>query len=57
MQGQSLDWFKGYLSDRTQYVQYKGISSDNQYITPGVPFGTPTFHNLCILLATFSYVY
>jgi len=23
--------FKGYLCDRTQYVQYKGISSDKQF--------------------------
>jgi len=32
VRGQSLDCFKSYLSDRTQYV-----SSDKQYITCGVP--------------------
>ena len=36
MRGQSLNWFKSHLSDRTQYVQYKNICSDNKYITTGV---------------------
>jgi len=40
VRGQSLDWFKSYLSDRTQYVQYKGISSDKQCITCGVQQGS-----------------
>jgi len=50
VRGQSLDWFTSYLSDQTQYVQYKGISSDNQCITcggtAGIHLRTPTFHNL-----------
>ncbi len=40
LRGQSLDWFKSYLSDRTQFVQCKGISSANQYITYEVPQGS-----------------
>jgi len=40
VRGQSLNWFKSHLSDRTQYVQYKGICSDNKYITSDVPQGS-----------------
>jgi len=40
MRGQSLNWFKSYFYDRTQYIQYKGISSEKQCITCGVPQGS-----------------
>ena len=35
-----LDWFKSYLSDRKQYVNFKGQSSTTKVITDGVPQGS-----------------
>ena len=49
VRGQSLDWFESYLSDRTQYVQYKGISSDMQCITCVVTQGSVLGHQLFII--------
>ena len=36
----ALSWFKSYLSNRTQYVQYKDIASTELTITTGVPQGS-----------------
>ncbi|CAB3986835.1 Hypothetical predicted protein [Paramuricea clavata] len=36
----SLDWFKSYLSDRKQYVNFKDQSSTTKVITDGVPQGS-----------------
>ena len=35
-----FDWFKSYLSDRKQYVNFKGQSSTTKVITDGVPQGS-----------------
>ena len=35
-----LDWFQSYLSDRKQYVDINGKSSDLLDITCGVPQGS-----------------
>ena len=40
VRGVALDWFKSYLSQRVQYVEYEGIESEKQYITCGVPQGS-----------------
>lgn len=34
-----LEWFKSYLSNRTQFVSYNGCNSDAQNIVCGVPHG------------------
>jgi len=36
----SAEWFRSYLSDRQQYVDFDGVFSDLQTITCGVPQGT-----------------
>ena len=36
----ALQWFKGYLSCRKQFVQYNGYSSSSLDITCGVPQGS-----------------
>jgi len=40
IRGRPLDWFKSYLKNRKQFVNYKGINSDTQEITFGVPQGS-----------------
>ena len=40
IRGIPLLWFKNYLSNRKQYVQYKGIDSKMADITCGVPQGS-----------------
>ena len=40
IRGISLNWFKSYLSSRSQYVDYSGVSSELQYIRCGVPQGS-----------------
>ena len=40
IRGTPLAWFKSYLSDRTQYVHYRGVNSDDQFIECGVPQGS-----------------
>ena len=35
----ALDWFKSYLTNRTQYVDCNGISSSIKKIETGVPQG------------------
>ena len=37
IRGISLNWFKSYLSNRCQYVDYSGVSSELQYIRCGIP--------------------
>ena len=36
---QALDWFRSYLSDRTQYVRIQDVSSDVHALPYGVPQG------------------
>ena len=38
--GKALDWFRSYLTDRTQFVNIKGVKSDIHNVTCGVPQGS-----------------
>ena len=38
--GKELDWFKSYLTNRTQYVEINDTKSDSKLITTGVPQGS-----------------
>lgn len=38
--GSALLWFKSYLSNRSQFVQFKDTSSSKLYLTTGVPQGS-----------------
>ena len=40
IRGIALDWFRDYLSDRSQYVEINGTPSTLQHITCGVPQGS-----------------
>lgn len=40
IRGIALDWFKSYLSNRYQYVEYNGVKSNLCRITCGVPQGS-----------------
>ncbi len=40
VRGIALDWFRSYLSNRTQFVEYCNIQSTSQTITCGVPQGS-----------------
>ena len=40
IRGSALNWFRSYLSDRSQYVQYKDKTSRMSTITTGVPQGS-----------------
>jgi hypothetical protein len=40
IRGVALRWFKSYLSQRTQYVSYKGVESEHYDISYGVPQGS-----------------
>jgi len=40
IRGNALKWIRSYLTGRTQFVQYNGISSDYDNITCGVPQGS-----------------
>ena len=40
IRGNTLEWIKSYLSDRSQYVIYDGVSSNIRHITRGVPQGS-----------------
>ena len=40
IRGNSLEWFKSYLTGRKQYVEYNGAHSSKQTITCGVPQGS-----------------
>lgn len=40
IRGKALEWFKSYLMDRTQFVQYKDTISNEMKITTGVPQGS-----------------
>ncbi len=40
IRGNALEWFKSYLSDRTQFVSHNGTNFDIMNITCGVPQGS-----------------
>ena len=40
IRGNALEWFRSYLSDRSQCVSYNGIRSSTKSITCGVPQGS-----------------
>ena len=40
IQGTSLDWFRSYLTNRTQYTIFKGVKSIPKQIETGVPQGS-----------------
>ena len=40
VRGLSLDWFKSYLNNRQQFVEYNGATSKSQNISCGVPQGS-----------------
>ena len=40
VRGVALDWFKSYLSDRSQYVSFKSTNSDKFNLNCGVPQGS-----------------
>ena len=40
MTGTALDWFRSYLTERYQYVDYNGASSSPKLLTIGVPQGS-----------------
>ncbi len=40
IQGHALKWFSSYLSNRKQYIQYHGVSSDKLKILCGIPQGS-----------------
>ena len=40
VRGVALEWFKSYLGNRQQYVQYKNSKSDTEMIPCGVPQGS-----------------
>ena len=42
--GMALQWFRDYLSDRTQYVTYNNYKSTKEKITCGVPQGSILGH-------------
>ena len=40
IRGKALEWFRSYLSNRTQFVSYKDFHSDLMNLTTGVPQGS-----------------
>ena len=40
LRGVALQWFKSYLSCRSQFVQYNGYNSSSKYVKSGVPQGS-----------------
>lgn len=40
IRGLALEWFRSYLTNRTQYVRYKNVNSEMRKVTCGVPQGS-----------------
>ncbi len=73
IRGIALEWFRSYLSHRTQYVDYKSVNSSSLEISCGVPQGSvlgpllfiiytndlphSLIHSKCILFADDTTVY
>ena len=38
--GIELQWFRSYLTNRSQYVEFDNVKSSSQYISTGVPQGS-----------------
>ena len=60
IRGLALEWFRNYLSDRTQFVSYKGNNSGFQNVTCDVPQGSvlcPLYHWLYIYLFYINILY
>ncbi len=49
IRGLSLNWFKSYLSNRKQFVEYNKIKSDIKAINCGAPQGSVLGHLLFLI--------
>ena len=55
IRGIALQWFRSYLSQRTQYVRYNGVKSELYDISYGVPQGSVLGTAYCSLYIQMTY--